>query len=317
MKTKNIHPHLFVNRKIRFSAAIKSFLGENSFEICRVMGIFVLAFCIRLLFWKHFGTLFSAIDGDSIEYYITSINYEPNPLFKIMYGYEHWYQRTPVYIIFLHLIQRQLIVQVILSSAGCAIMYRLNKLGGLLWTIYLQDIIHSFQYNKESLLVFIIIVAIYFFKNHKNWLVIIIPVIILGFVSYAWVTNGQHSAGTGMMKNFWALWQPSFNISIGYGKIFVYLQFLPYVAAMLYFIRHVKILSPEFGIFLILSLAYGIIYAEPRFREPFMPLLFLFIAEPLKLFLKNNNPAVIINNKFKTLIRKKKIVITAGYTKRF
>jgi len=116
--------------------------------------IFVTAFLIRFVFWKHFGTLFSAVDGDSIEYYFTSINFEPHSLFKHMWGYEHWYQRTPFYIIFLHLIQRQLIIQIILSSIGCVMIYKINKLAGFLWVFYLQDIMHSFQYNKECVLVF-------------------------------------------------------------------------------------------------------------------------------------------------------------------
>jgi len=132
--------------------------------------------------------------------------------------------------------------------------------------------------------------------------------LILGFVSYAWINNGQHTAGNGMMKNFWSLWQPSFNISIGYSKIFVYLQFLPYIFSMFYFVRHVKIFTPEFNIFLILSIAYSVIYAEPRFREPFMPFLILFVAKPLGIFIKNINMSGKLNYIYNYVVKTGKII---------
>lgn len=244
--------------------------------------VFSLALTIRLIFMYFLNPTFSAINADTIEYYLTSINLEPHKFFRLLWGYENWYERTPVYVLFLHVIQRQLIIQVILSSIGCVMMYRINKTAGILWIFYLQDIIYSFQYNKESLLLFSIILVIYFLRNRKLLQFILIPVIILGFVSYGGVIKANINLSKGHMLNFWHIWQPSFNTSIAYGKVFVYLQMIPYILSMFYFIKKIKILSAEFGVFIILSLAYGLIYAEPRYREPFMPLLFLFIAEPVK-----------------------------------
>lgn len=259
---------------------IRNFLLQNK----EVIFIFSAAFIIRLFFWNWLGSLFNAYNADTIEYYITSFNFEPHTFFKSMWSYEHWYQRTPLYVIFLHLINRELIIQIIISSIGCALMYKLNKLAGVLWVIYLQDIIYSFNYNKECLLLFCIILSIFLLRNHRMWLVVVIPIILSGFVSYGGVVTSTHTYSHGAMLNFWKLWQPSFNISIGYSKLFVYIQAIPYIVSMIYFIRYVKILSMEAMVFIFLSILYSSIYAEPRYRELFMPLLFLYIAEPFKLF---------------------------------
>lgn len=249
--------------------------------------IFLTAFFIRLFFWHTFGTILSLSNSDSLEYYISSVNFEPLEVHKLFWGYSEWYQRTPIYILFLHLIGRQLIFQVLLSALGCALMYRMNKTAGLIWVLYPQDIIYSFQYAKETLLLFMVICAIYFLRNNRKFLLAAIPLIILGFVSYGGVISTNHSLSKGFMSNFWNLWKPAFNLSVIFSRYFVYIQFLPYVISMFYFLRNVKLLSIEFGIFLILTLVYSVIYSEPRYREPFMPLLVLYIAEPCKAYLKN------------------------------
>lgn len=258
-------------------------------DICNLIFVFLIAFTIRIIFWKIYGGLFSSIDGDTLEYVLTSVNLKPNNVFKLTWNYSEWYQRTPVYVLFLHIIHRKLIFQIILSSISCVLMYRMNKTAGLLWTIYLQDIIYSFNYNKESLLLFCVILFMYLFRNRRFWLVIIIPIIFSGFTSYGGVITSSISFSKGMMLNFWHLWQPSFNISVGYSKNFVYFEALPYVIAMIYFIRHIKLLSVEFIIFSFLSIMYGVLYAEPRHRELFMPLLILYIAEPLRITICNFN----------------------------
>jgi hypothetical protein len=177
-------------------------------------------------------------------------------------------------------------------------MFKLNRTAGILWTIYLQDIIHSFQYCKESLLLFCVISAIYILGNNRKWLIIVIPTILSGFISYSGVVSANLSLSKGMMLNFWHLWQPSFNISIGYGKIFVYIQALPYILAMLYFIRHARLISIEFFIFAFLSIVYSFIYSEPRYRELFMPFLFLYVSVPLSSHVKGLN----VEDKFAGLI---------------
>lgn len=244
--------------------------------------VFLVSFAIRAIAWKLFGPLFNSKCGDSIEYYITSINLQPHSFFKVLWGYEYWYERTPGYVLFLHFIERNLLIQVIISSLGCVFMYKINKYAGLLWIFYPQDIFHSFQYNKECLLVFLIIVSIFFLKHKKYILITTILLIIISFSSFGEIVKRNHILHTGFMNAIWELWKPAFNTSVGYSSIFVYTQFLPYSVILLYFFRHCKIFSSEFLLFVIISLTYSTIYAEPRYREPFMPVLFLFCSPAIE-----------------------------------
>lgn len=261
-----------------------SFLSDTeSGGTAAFMAVLILSLSIRLISWNCCGSILGFHpNGDSIEYYVTSINLEPMEIHKLYWGYSHWYERTPVYVLFLHLIHRELIIQVILSAIACLLMFKLNKVAGVLWMIYPQDIIYSFQYGKETLLLFFIICAIYVLRDKREYLLLAIPIIILGFVCYGGVISANRSLGNGFMSNFWELWKPAFNISVAYGKAFVYIQAVPYTLAMLYFIRHCRLLSQEFGMFLILSIVYGVIYGDPRYREPFMPMLFLYIGPLLQ-----------------------------------
>jgi hypothetical protein len=265
---------------------------NNIWSVCvdffkkhELLTLFLAAFIIRVIFWKLPGTFFTTHSSDSIEYYITSINFKPFSCFKLYWGYDYWYERTPVYILFLHVFQQELIFQIILSSLGCIILYKLNKAAGLLWCVYLQEIVYSFQYSKETPLLFFVILSIYLFRNRSYWLLIIVPVIILGFVSYSRVIGYNHALSKGFMANFWAMWKPAFNITVNYSKIFVYIQALPFTLAILYFIRHTRLVSVATVLFCLISVVYCLIYSEPRYREPFMPFLFLFIGQPIEKFL--------------------------------
>jgi len=274
----------YVCRKLYFEELLlkpASYIYKNR----ELFLVFVVAFLIRLLFWVLFGTYLNITNSDSLEYYINSINFQPLDVHKAYWGYDNWYERTPLYILFLHITHRELIIQVFLSALSCVLMFKLNKTAGILWIFYPQEIIYSFQYGKETLLIFLVIMFIYLLRNHRIYLLLAIPLIILGFVSYGGVIHTNNSLSKGLMQNFWNLWKPAFNVSLIYSKAFVYIQFLPYAAAMLYFIRKVKLASIEFGIFTMLTVVYCIIYSEPRYREPFMPFLFLYIAEPLRIYI--------------------------------
>lgn len=249
--------------------------------------VFICALGVRLLFWKIFGTYMSYFRVDSMEYYQTSINFEPPEIIRLLLGYNYWYERTPAYILFLHLIHREIFIQIIISSFSVVLLYRINKIAGWLWCFYLQEIMYSFQYAKESLLLFFIILSIYYLKNNKRWLIILIPLIIIPFSSFGGVIRFNHNYGQGFLSNLWNLWKPAFDITVVYSKWFVYLQVIPYSIVFFYFLRNVKLFSLEFCIAAGLSIVYGIIYGQPRYREPFMPLLLLYIADPLFVYCKN------------------------------
>jgi hypothetical protein len=214
-----------------------------------------------------------------MEYFYTSLNLEVHPYFQQFFNYHNWYERTPVYVFFLHIIQRQLIIQILLSAIGVVLMSKMNKLAGWLWCFYPQDIIHSFQFAKEGLLIFCVITAIFLLKNRRHWLMLVIPAIVIGFSSSGNVINScQYYMTHGFMNNVWELWKPSFNTSISYSVWFVYIQAGPYLLLMWYFFRNIPAFSIEIFLVLLFTITYSLLFSTPRYREPLMPLVILFVA---------------------------------------
>jgi hypothetical protein len=132
------------------------------------MKIFLIALIIRLAVWFVFETAYGEASFpafDSYEYYNNAEALEVWPPAGERFNYNNWYERTPAYVLFLYLIDRVLLLQVIISAFGVVLMYRMNRLAGWIWCLYPMDIIHSFQYMKETLLIFLIIAVIYAFKR--------------------------------------------------------------------------------------------------------------------------------------------------------
>jgi hypothetical protein len=103
------------------------------------------------------------------------------------------------------------------------------------------------------------------------------------FNSYAGVLefNLTRNNQFGFMQNFFELWKPSFAVSAEYSPIWNYIQIAPYIFLMFFFLRHVKILSYEFLLFVTISLAYSIIHGGSRLREPFMMVLIIWFSDYL------------------------------------
>lgn len=80
----------------------------------------------------------------------------------------------------------------------------------------------------------------------------------------------------GFMRNFYEMWMPSFNMLPVYWN---YVLFIPYVGLMFYFIRNIEFNSFEFLIVITFTVVYSIIYAQPRFREPLMPIIILWFTK--------------------------------------
>jgi hypothetical protein len=133
------------------------------------MKIFLIALLIRLSAWFIFELAYNDASFphfDSYEYYYNSESLAVWEPAKEKLGYDSWYERTPAYTLFLYLTDRILLMQILISAFGVLLMYRMNKAAGWAWCFYPMDIIHSFQYMKETLLIFIIISIIYAFKKH-------------------------------------------------------------------------------------------------------------------------------------------------------
>ena len=149
---------------------------NNSSELNRLviqpaLKVFLLALLIRIsfyLFTKFFFGNPEFISFDSWEYFYNSQNLEIWQNAKEYIGYEYWYQRTPAYVLFLYLVRPEnaIFTQIIISSLGVVLMYKMNKTAGWLWCFYPTSIFNSFQFMKETIYIFIIICLIYTLRKH-------------------------------------------------------------------------------------------------------------------------------------------------------
>lgn len=107
---------------------------------------------------------------------------------------------------------------------------------------------------------------------------ILLYTLILGltllFASYG--ATFKFHPSLGFMRNLYEMWMPSFNMLPVQWN---YILFVPYVVFMFYFLRNVEIKSFEFLIVITFTLVYSMIYTQPRFREPLMPILILWFAK--------------------------------------
>lgn len=135
--------------------------------------IFLIALMVRVLFSGIRILQPDIFLLDEKEYYYNGKNLDViyNPSSEVpsrTYDYEHWYNRTPVYMLFRFVTQDfTLIVQMILSSLGVVLMWKMNKAAGWLWCFYLPEVFYSFHYLKASLMTFAIILTIYLWKNYE------------------------------------------------------------------------------------------------------------------------------------------------------
>lgn len=236
--------------------------------------IFLIALSIRVLF-SFIHTPFVSLD--SREYYYNSQNLTVMTEASERFGYSNWYERTPVYTFYLYLTHQSLLIQMIFSSFGVVLMWRLNALAGLIWGFYIPDILHSSTYWKTSLLCFLIIGLVTLIKD-KRILFASILILMLGFVSYGNVMNYNLEMSKGFMANVFEMWKPSW--AIWGNPYFTILQGVFF----LYFIRNVKLKTFEVAVVLTFTIIYGLIYAHTLMREPLMPILILWFANKVNRF---------------------------------
>lgn len=257
---------------------MKTKLIQNEFYV-----LLIIALILRLLFWFIYNE--QIFNEDAYEYWHNSRYWIPSDYYSDLWGYTHWYQRSPAYTIFLSFFTSKnsvILTQIILSVIGTGLLFKLNKTVGWIWGIvYIQDIGYPITTNKETVLIFLCILSIYLLYNKQWYLVGIIPLIITIFTSFI-----SNQPDTKFMWNIWELWKPSFNMIPGYNPVFLYLQMPLYIMLMFTFIRKVKLKSPIFVLCLILTFAYGFTYGQQRYREPLMSLILLtVIPKRSKLFL--------------------------------
>jgi len=126
--------------------------------------IFFVAALLRLSFFFMFTFYYSNpthLESDANAHYLTSINLEVPKEQQEKIGYKNWYERTPVAVFFFHVIRQNIFILIFISSLTVVLLWKINHLAGWLWCFYPQAIILSYQFNKETLLWFVLAGLIY------------------------------------------------------------------------------------------------------------------------------------------------------------
>jgi hypothetical protein len=114
-------------------------------------------------------------------------------------------------------------------------------------------------------------------KNMITYCLIMLTMLL--FVSYGGVIDFNNNASHGFMRNVYEMLKPDFPQAAVYGWYWNIILGIPYIIFMLYFFRTADYKSFEFITVITFILVYGFIYANGRFREPLMPILFLWLAK--------------------------------------
>jgi len=130
----------------------------------KYLTIFAVALTIRIITMLIFSQYFddySHKESDAKAHYETSINLEVPKEQQETIGYKDWWVRTPVYVLYLHLTHQSLLLQILISAFTVLLLYKINPLAGWIFCFYPQSIILSFNFNKETLLWFVLAILLY------------------------------------------------------------------------------------------------------------------------------------------------------------
>ena len=130
----------------------------------RYLAIFAVAFSIRIitmLIFSYYFDNYSHKESDAKAHYLTSINLEVPKESQETIGYKDWWVRTPVYVLYLHITHQSLLLQILISAFTVLLLYKINPLAGWIFCFYPQSIILSFNFNKETLLWFVLAMLLY------------------------------------------------------------------------------------------------------------------------------------------------------------
>ena len=235
--------------------------------------------------------------GDAREYYINSQTLENT---VGLWPYEHWYQRTPAYMAFLHITHQSLLLQILLSALTCVLLDLQYPRAGWALALYPPGIMYANVYMKETLLVFLFVLAAWLLRDRKRWLLLVFPVIFAGFISYGgvWEYNETFAAGQrSLIHRLYILWRPDYHFLILIPhppqllESFLRGTFvLAYVPIMFLFLRHIRWRDPELWIVVGISLLSAFSFGNERFREPAMPFVLGFVT-PIAIELVNTGYA--------------------------
>lgn len=248
----------------------------------RSASIFIVALAVRLALYLLYTP---PLVGDAQEYYVNS-----GPLRNVaqLFPYDHWYQRTPVYMAFVHITAQNLIPQILLSALTCALLEILYRNAGWVFSFYPPSVVYANLYMKETLLVFLFVLAVVLLRKRKMWLLLVLPLIFSGFVSYGgvWEYNEAYAAGQrSFIHRLYILWRPEWHFTIlvpdppsWLATVLRGTFILVYVPILLLFLRKVRIDDFEFwlvaGFCALMIFSFG----NERFREPVMPFIIGYVT---------------------------------------
>ena len=238
--------------------------------------LIIIAAVLRVSFLLVVSPQFPGIDAH--EYYDISKDFQVHEARAAQMGYNHWYERTPLYVLWLHITGRDTYYQIFLSLLGVYLMYRMNRRAGWLWCFAPESLIRSCQYSKESVMIPLVIIAIYFFRNRPLLLYAMTLIIIMCFSSFGAVLEYNKGLSAGFMNNVWNVFKPMGSPLFTYSKPLDAAYGLLYLVFVVIFARNAKWCSAEVALMLSLVIVYGSIYGAPRLREPFIPFLYLWVT---------------------------------------
>ena len=241
-----------------------------------------IIYLILIALILRFGAMYfydRPIRSDGLEYYNNS---KELTITDNKYGYDHWYERTPAYVLYLHLTQRNIYLQILISVLTGLLAFQIHPAMGWIYCFYPNHIALSYQYYKETLLIFFVVLIIRFMKEKPLECYILLMLAILPFQSFGGVLDFNFAKSQGYTWNMWKMWSPSFLPVLQYGEWWNYLLALPYLIIMFLFIRRVEIISWPFLFVLSVSLCYAFTCGSPRYKEILFPAILYIIFKEQK-----------------------------------
>lgn len=240
-----------------------------------LLWIFGTALALRLAIYLFYT---APLVGDAREYFINSQTLENTVR---LFPYQHWYQRSPAYMAFLHLTGQSLLLQIVLSALTCVLLELMYRHAGWVYAFYPPGIMYANVYMKETLLVFLFVAAVYLLRKRKWWLLLALPAIFSGFVSYGgvWEYNEAFAVGQrSFVHRVYILWRPEWHFTILIPAPPPWLELLLrgtfilfFIPLVLLFIRKVKFTDFELWLVAGFTLVAIFSFGNERFREPAMP----------------------------------------------
>jgi len=248
----------------------------------RLTLLFLFASAVRFAIYLFYTP---PLVGDAHEYYYNSQTLENT---TAHFSYEHWYKRTPVYMGYLHLTQQSIPIQIILSGATCVLVEMLYPYAGWVFALYPPSVMYANVYMKETLLTLLFVLAAYILRKRRLWLLVVLPVIFAGFISYGGVWEYNTAMGEGqrsLIHRLYILWRPDWHFYILVPTPPPWLEtllrggfILVYLPMMFLFLRRVKLSDMEFWLVAGFSLVAIFSFGNERFREPVMPFIIGYVT---------------------------------------